>query len=805
MLNIETIFEFGTKAETLAGLKERMQKGSVPTFYCFSVSEWRRNPSHIKDNIRSRMGDVSALIVRSSAIHEDGGLFAHAGAFLSVPHVSPKDTGALAKAIEDTINSYSKYGDDSDSQDTNQVLVQEMVRDVSMSGVLFTQDLSTGAPYFVINYDDESGSTDTVTAGTGYSNRTIYIYRDAWRAVQSERFRKLIDAVLEIEMLTGDGCLDVEFALDDALNVYILQVRRITTQPNWNRGLGIRIGDALSRLRMGIERPLWSSDDEENHCIILGKMPDWNPAEMIGSAPRKLAFSLYRYMITDGAWRRARGRMGYKEPRGLPLMWSCAGQPYIDVRQSFRSFLPAGLGNALSQRLVDHWVERLRNNPELHDKVEFAVAITAWSFDFEKRSMELLPRGLSQEEYGAVEVGFRELTVAAVEGHCASISDQKDAVKELDCRHSATVGDGLIYPDIAVVSRMIEDAIEFGTVPFAVLARHAFIAKTLLDSLVSEAILDRCTVDAFYRSVPTVATDFIGDVERFGRGNISRDALMGRYGHLRPGAYDILSLRYDQRDGVFLACTERSKGYDAEPAMGFRLQTYQKAAIDGRLGEAGFSIGADELMEYCAAAIQGREWAKFVFTRSVSDSLELIAAWGQRLGLSREELSHLDIRELLDSLVETKGRSLEDYLRTRSEEGKHEHNVTAAIRLPYIISHPSDIVIVPMGLDQPNFVTLKSVKAPSVLVSGRDVNPEVLDGRIVAIESADPGFDWIFTRPICGLVTKFGGANSHMAIRCAEFDLPAAIGCGEQIFERVVRSGYIELDCAVGHIEPVQE
>jgi hypothetical protein len=103
-------------------------------------------------------------------------------------------------------------------------------------------------------------------------------------------------------------------------------------------------------------------------------------------------------------------------------------------------------------------------------------------------------------------------------------------------------------------------------------------------------------------------------------------------------------------------------------------------------------------------------------------------------------------------------------------------------------------------VEQPNYITRSDARGEVVEITGSLPDPSMIDGRIVAIESADPGFDWIFSRPILGLVTRFGGANSHMAIRCAEFGLPAAIGCGEQIFERVVQSGVVSLNCADGQI-----
>lgn len=64
------------------------------------------------------------------------------------------------------------------------------------------------------------------------------------------------------------------------------------------------------------------------------------------------------------------------------------------------------------------------------------------------------------------------------------------------------------------------------------------------------------------------------------------------------------------------------------------------------------------------------------------------------------------------------------------------------------------------------------------------------------IPQADPGYDWLFGQNIAGLITMYGGANSHMAIRSAEFSLPAAIGVGEQLYKSYNRASTIELDPA---------
>ena len=153
----------------------------------------------------------------------------YAGFFESVLNVKSNKLSLIESAINKVFGSYKK----NNSLKKSEVIVQLMIKNVSMSGVIFTKDINTGAPYYVVNYDDETGRTDTVTAGTDYNNRSLYIYRNSKKHLKSKkRFVKLINAVKEIEKVTNSKNLDIEFATDFSNKVFIFQIRPITTSAN---------------------------------------------------------------------------------------------------------------------------------------------------------------------------------------------------------------------------------------------------------------------------------------------------------------------------------------------------------------------------------------------------------------------------------------------------------------------------------------------------------------------------------------------------------------------------------------------
>ena len=226
-----------TKGRTLAKVAEFLSGNNfiVPTLYNLSVDQWSSESSKVYSRILEIFSPDDMLAVRSSASDEDGSLSTKAGEYDSVLGVPATDKKALSAAISKVILSYDAKSLSSAGQE---ILIQQMVTDVDCSGVIFTHELNTGAPYFVINYDDLSGSTESVTSGSNeYSNRTLYIHRTSLDKIKSERFQTLISAVSEVEEILSCNFLDVEFAIDRQLRPHLLQVRQITTQPNWNRAI----------------------------------------------------------------------------------------------------------------------------------------------------------------------------------------------------------------------------------------------------------------------------------------------------------------------------------------------------------------------------------------------------------------------------------------------------------------------------------------------------------------------------------------------------------------------------------------
>jgi glutamine kinase len=763
--------DFKTKAESLEALAPLLRNAHVLPQVRFSVGDWRLNSTGVLAAVTDKPWGADRVIVRSSARSEDGAASSEAGKYESVLGVV--GSAALAQAIDQVIDSFGDHRSDDD-----QIFVQPMLDRVAMAGVVLSRS-PAGGPYFIINYDDGSGLTDRVTAGVGDNLKTFLCLKSRPDACPRS-LAPVIALVSELETLLGCDAIDVEFAVANDGQLYLLQVRPLVVdRQGWaaDAKVALALADVARKVELlGRPHPYLHGSR-----AIFGVMPDWNPAEIIGLRPFPLSLSLYRELITDAIWAYQRDNYGYQNLRSFPLLVSFHGLPYIDVRVSFNSFIPRDLPNNLAGRLVNYYIDRLLAQPHLHDKVEFEIIFSCYTLDLPKRMGRLAERGFSPEDLAELSGALRRLTNRIMHGETALWRRDRAKIDLLAQRLPV-----ICNAEIDKISRiywLIEDCKRYGTLPFAGLARAGFIAVQLLQSFVEVGVLSAEEGATFMASVDTIGSHIGQDFAK-----LSKEDFLARYGHLRPGTYDILSPRYDEAPDLYFDWSSARPTASAPPR--FALSVEQLRRIEQLLKEHGLDIDVLSLIEFIKAGIEGREYAKFVFTRSLSDALSLIRQLGQEHGLTAEDCAFLNY-DAIRTLYSESG-SVREVLHESVARGRQRHALTRNLVLPPVIASPDEVFAFHLPPSQPNFITRKSVTASVASVSDP---PESFAGRILFVPSADPGFDWIFTRGISGFVTQFGGANSHMAIRAAELGIPAVIGAGETLFRQWQTAGKLCLDC----------
>ena len=287
-------------------------------------------------------------------------------------------------------------------------------------------------------------------------------------------------------------------------------------------------------------------------------------------------------------------------------------------------------------------------------------------------------------------------------------------------------------------------------------------------------------------SLSTVSSDMQIELTK------GKDKFLKKYGHLRPGTYNILSSRYDESPDIYFDWSEPNiSGINNKSKKPFSLNLDTMNHIESMLKDHGINHSVLTLFYFIKGAIEGREYAKFVFTKSLSDALELMKNMGKEIGIDVDDLSYMDVNTI--KKLYSSSDNAKETMTVSIEAGKRMYTKSCSLTLPPLITCEAEIRKFELPANEPNYITIKSTKGS---VAFEDFDKQELIGNILMIPSADPGYDWIFSTKIAGFITMYGGANSHMAIRAGELGIPAVIGAGETLYKQWSTAKTIEIDCA---------
>ena len=390
-----------TKANTLKALEKIITKAFIEEMLIIVVEDYVKNKREVALNIGKKFKGAK-IVVRSSSTNEDCYKKSNAGHYTSLLDVDSSNVTSVINAIDDVIASYSSDIDDISNQ---QVLIQHQAVDVAYSGVLFTYDIQGQRPYYLINYDD-SGSTDSVTSGIG--GKTLWIARNTRLNELDVEWCNLLTAVNEIEELLKIP-LDIEFAINKKNEVIIFQVRPLVANFSKNKKASESFNvfyDKINNLKNDYRN---IKNIIDGNYMMFSDMAFWNPSEIIGTSPRTLDYSLYRFIITSKAWNEGLVPMGYRRLDD-ELMYKIGVKPYISLEYSFYSLIPAKIDEELAQKLVSFYSSKLKKDVTAHDKIEFEIVYSSYDFNTYLRTTELLDYGFSSSERKQISEALKELT-----------------------------------------------------------------------------------------------------------------------------------------------------------------------------------------------------------------------------------------------------------------------------------------------------------------------------------------------------------------------------------------------------------
>jgi len=780
---------FLNKAQNLKNLsKFDIKNVEIPKFIYFNVSEWKKDSDKLIKQIKKRL--QKRICIRSSYYSEDSSKSSLAGKFDSFINIKNEKKN-IVYAVENLIEQYLNFDKKKLNFGKNYLLVQNFVQNSICSGVITNYTLGDGAPYFTINYNDISKSTLSVTSGDKDSFRVLYVSKRTTKNIRSIKFKKIIEAIKKIEKVYDFKPLDIEFALNKQLKVFILQIRPISTSFKWKYVDQSKFNNLLNKSEEKYEK-ITLRNKNYGEKGVFGLMPDWNPAEIIGFQPNLFSYSLYKHVVTDKVWAIARNKMGYKELKNPKLMYSFTGKPYIDLRMSFNSFLPRDLNSKIQKKVTKYWVDQLVKKPFFHDKIEFEITENCFYFGLDKKINKYY-KFLNKLEKKEFYISLKKLTNNILKKYSLDFNKMSNDIISLENYRVEIISNYLKQNknEINLSKKLLQKCKNLGLMPFSMQARNAFISKKILNSLVDSKILSKSSYFNILSKLRTISHDYIFDKKKLKNKKINKNSFNKKYFHLRPNSYDILNKRYNEAIKI-----NKLDGDQLNSLLNFKISNFNNLIKKNEykklnliLKKNKIDIDVENLLSFFIGSLKLRENYKFIFTRSLSDSIELLRKYSKKFNFYNK-ISNIDIKDIL----KLKNKSDLKNLNLIYKKNLDNNEYFNFVKLPYLIVSNNDFFVSSILLSKPNYITDKNISGELLFLDGK-FNKTKLNNKIVVIENADPGFDWIFSFKIKGLITKFGGVNSHMSIRCEELSLPAIIGFGEDNYSKILNKKFVNINC----------
>lgn len=757
------------KSEILASLTEQELDDDnriiLEDIVVITASEFELYREAVWGNIKRTFGNES-LIVRKNYSSRQDVVSAGTGAFYGAKCVNSDSKEEVFDAIRKVIAGCSEDEDD-------EVVLHRQYDDLSMCGVCYTRDIYYGRPYYMVvyNYIDEMENP-----GKRAKSRTKWIANNVSREFLDDDFMNLIIAARDLEKAIGIQEFSIEFGVNSDNKILVYQVKPM------DRLIGSHI---LMTDREFSDTKAFAKCNYLDTHHIMSHYAYWNPSKMIGSEPRPLDYSLFKGILTSGIWGETIKQLGYEDAEGS-LMHRVGNKPYVSIDCLFNALIPAGMDRILRDKIVNYYECMLTDNRRRHRKVDSRIVFGSYNFSTARRLKKLANYNFSEDEIATFGNSLKELTETIINNY-EEVHDQDiEAITKLmitrrrvrELRPQEETNSMKLY---SYISELIESMRNYCSPGYTRQERCEFIAKGFCNSLVKEGYLKREDIDAFRRSLDTVSACFKKDFEDYTSDRLSWEDFDEKYGHLRISICDIRAHSYRK----LYSDLETVRQYDL--TKGDKVaKALDRDVIAKALDESELDVDVDKLINFINSASELADSYRFEYAKSIGLVLDIIARLGELIGIDTEDMSYLEIQDL------NSYHSRDSYVQI-IEARRNMYHAYSYLVLPDVIINVGDLDVIDIDEEIPDYITDQCVSG-EIAYYDEDHNVDIT-GKIVLLSKVTLAYDWIFTKNIKGIITKKDTKDSRIAKRCMELNIPAALGCGEKLFNTVIMMNRVSLDC----------
>ena len=686
------------------------------------------------------------IMIRSNSSSEDKEFSSSAGKYLSIGPIERNDLETIKKSWEMVVGSYEE-------QDNQSVIFQNYIENAKSVSVLTSYKVGSDSAYrtFSTYYGSE---TDAITSGKYSEINNFFMHRSFDILPKKyEKYNVYLKIITQLEDLFKNKQLDIEMVLDKNNSPQLLQVRPLMGK-KLNKKSIFDEKDVIDRNLKNYKKLNKTTADRFGTNQIYSNMSDMNPAEMIGKKPDNIAFGLYKFMFTDTTWNIQRGEFGYRKYSGGKLMELFNNVAYINVNHSLNSFLTRNLQKESCEEIINYQLNKLKENPHLHDSIEFDISRSSYVFDTVEEFSKEYKNIISPSEI----INWHNDLIQIDTQNKSTLEKNKKIILSTFSK----LNKSFEYSKKENI-KLIRDTM---ALPFTHHSRLGFVYFAQLNSLLKKEVITEDQKKLLLLSVNSISTKMKADAYEVKIGKKTLEGFLDVYGHIRAGNYNLLSSNLKNN----LNFTESLVNNSEQPLEDNILPKDIYTNIEEYFTINEIPLKASAWIDMFQEGISTRENSKFYYTKGIDGILNEV---GEKNTSDRELFDLLDIEF--------------------NEENTSDMRLKNVL-MPDLITSNEDFYFYEEMSKNGNYIGQGTVIGDVLLIDNEANRPNNLENKIVVIPAADPGWDWIFNYKIKSLVTKYGGPNSHMAIRCAEHNIPAILGVGENNFTVISNSKSLKID-----------